>query len=64
MAHERHTAVQPNTWHQEALKSDVIYGDGKFNNAAGSVRLSGAVNMSALNSDGLIVFDCVFIIDI
>ena len=42
----------------------VIYGDGKFKNAVGSVRLSGAVNLSALNSDGQITFDCVFIIDI
>lgn len=42
----------------------VIYGDGKFKNAAGPVRLSGAVNLSALESDGLITFDCVFIIDI
>jgi len=41
----------------------VIYGDGKFKNASGLVRLSGAVNLSALNSDGLITFDCVFIID-
>ena len=44
--------------------NSVIYGDGKFQNAAGSVRLAGAVNMSALNSDGLIIFDCVFVIDI
>ena len=42
----------------------VIYGDGKFKNAAGPVRLSGAVNLSMLASDGLITFDCVFIIDI
>ena len=42
----------------------VIYGDGKFKNAVGPVRLSGAVNLSALNSDGQITFDCVFIIDI
>lgn len=42
----------------------VIYGDGKFKNAAGPVRLSGAVNLSMLNSDGLITFDCVFVIDI
>lgn len=42
----------------------VIYGDGKFKNAAGPVRLSGAVNLSLLDSDGLITFDCVFIIDI
>ena len=43
--------------------NNVIYGDGKFKNADGSVRLSGAVNMSALES-GLIFFDCVFVIDI
>jgi hypothetical protein len=42
----------------------VIYGDGKFKNAAGPVRLSGAVNLGLLNSDGKITFDCVFIIDI
>jgi hypothetical protein len=42
----------------------VIYGDGKFKNAEGPVRLSGAVNLSMLASDGLITFDCVFIIDI
>jgi hypothetical protein len=42
----------------------VIYGDGKFKNAAGPVRLSGAVNLSMLDSDGIITFDCVFIIDI
>lgn len=42
----------------------VIYGDGKFKNAAGPVRLSGAVNLSMLNSDGKITFNCVFVIDI
>jgi hypothetical protein len=42
----------------------VVYGDGKFQKAAGPVRLSGAVNLSALDSDGLMTFDCVFIIDI
>ena len=42
----------------------VIYGDGKFKNAYGPVRLSGAVNLGLLNSDGIITFDCVFIIDI
>ena len=44
--------------------NSVVYGDGKFKKAAGPVRLSGAVNLGALNSDGLITFDCVFIIDI
>ena len=45
------------------FENSVIYGDGKFKNAEGPVRLSGAVNLSALG-DGLITFDCVFIIDI
>jgi hypothetical protein len=42
----------------------VVYGDGKFKNASGPVRLSGAVNLSKLDSDGKITFDCVFIINI
>ena len=42
----------------------VVYADGKFQNAAGPVRLSGAANLGLLNSDGLITFDCLFIIDI
>ena len=42
----------------------VVYGDGKFQNASGPVRLSGAVNLSMLDSDGQITFDCVFVIDI
>ncbi|MEN8251222.1 MAG: hypothetical protein ABFS32_19975 [Bacteroidota bacterium] len=45
-------------------ENSVVYGDGKFKNAAGPVRLSGAVNLSALLSNGRITFDCVFIIDI
>ena len=43
--------------------NNVIYGDGKFKKAAGSVRLSGAVNLSGFG-DGVIFFDCVFVIDI
>ena len=42
----------------------VVYGDGKFKNAAGPVRLSGAVNLSELNTLGMITFDCLFVIDI
>jgi hypothetical protein len=45
-------------------ENNVIYGDGKFKNAAGSVRLSGLVNLSRLATHGVIDFDCVFIIDI
>ena len=44
-------------------ENSVIYGDGKFEDAAGSVRLSGLVNLSRLGS-GYIDFDCVFIIDL
>jgi len=43
--------------------NNVIYGDGKFKNADGSVRLSGAVNLMGFGS-GVIIFDCLFIIDI
>ena len=45
-------------------ENNVVYGDGKFEDAAGSVRLSGLVNLSELMSAGKIVFDCVFVIDI
>lgn len=44
-------------------ENNVIYGDGKFKDAAGSVRLSGLVNLARLGI-GYIDFDCVFIIDI
>ena len=44
-------------------ESNVIYGDRKFKDANGSVRLSGLVNLSRLGT-GYIDFDCVFIIDI
>jgi len=44
-------------------ENNVIYGDGRFKDAAGSVRLSGLVNLSRFGS-GYIDFDCVFIIDI
>ena len=46
-------------------QNNVIYGDGKFEKAYGSVRLSGAVNMDGLGPEGgFIVFDCVFVLDI
>ena len=44
-------------------ENNVIYGDGKFSDAAGSVRLSGLVNMANFGS-GIILFDCLFVIDI
>jgi len=45
-------------------ENNVIYGDGRFRDAAGSVRLSGLVNLSRLGTEGIIDFDCLFIIDI
>ena len=45
-------------------KNNVIYGDGRFKRAAGSVRLSGIVNLDELFTVGKITFDCVFIIDL
>ena len=42
----------------------VIYGDGKFKKASGPVRLSGTVNLSRLETEGKITFDCIFIIDV
>jgi hypothetical protein len=43
-------------------ENSVIYGDRKFKKAAGSVRLSGLVNLG--NFPSSIDFDCVFIIDL
>lgn len=43
---------------------NVIYGDGKFSGASGTARLSGTVNLSELESDGLITFDCIFVLDV
>ena len=45
-------------------ENNVIYGDGKFKKAYGSVRLSGLVDLSEFLTAGSIVFDCVFVIDI
>lgn len=41
----------------------VMYGTGRYKGASGAVRLSGQVDMSRLDSDGMIHFDCIFIID-
>lgn len=42
--------------------NNVIYGDGKFENASGPVRLSGAVNLTGFPGEA--TFDCIFILDI
>jgi hypothetical protein len=46
----------------QATDDNVIYGDGKFKNASGPVRLSGAVNLS--NFPEQATFDCIFVLDI
>ncbi len=45
-------------------ENGVLFGTGRFHKASGAARLSGAVNLSELGSDGKITFDCVFIIDL
>jgi hypothetical protein len=40
--------------------NSVLSGTGRFNGAEGPVRLSGAVNLSKLDSEGKITFDCIF----
>lgn len=42
--------------------NNVVYGDGKFKNASGPVRLSGTVNL--MNFPTQATFDCLFILDI
>lgn len=42
----------------------ILSGTKQYENASGSVRLSGLVNLSELVSDGKITFDCVFVINI
>ncbi len=48
----------------EPGENSVLSGTGVFDGATGEVRLSGAVNMSELDSDGKITFDCVFVISV
>ena len=42
--------------------NSVVYGDGKFKNASGPMRLSGAVNLT--NFPSQITFDCIFVLDV
>lgn len=46
-----------------AGSNDILSGTGAYQNLQGRVRLSGAVNMSRLNSNNEITFDCLFIIE-
>ncbi len=47
----------------DSINNDFIYGDGYFTNIKGSSRLSGAVNMSKLDAEGKINFDCIFVLN-
>ena len=42
----------------------VLSGINQYANASGAVRLSGMVNLSQLASDGLITFDCIFVVNL
>ena len=65
------TSVQPTTIGSDAFthitgaipapgSNQVIGGTESYQNVTGTVRLSGAVNLSLLESDGKITFDCIF----
>ena len=42
----------------------ILSGTNQYKNASGSVRLSGLVNLSKLDTDGQITFDCIFVINL
>ena len=65
------TSIQPTTIGSAAFthitgaipapgSNQVIGGTDSYQNVSGTVRLSGAVNLSLLESDGKITFDCIF----
>lgn len=45
-------------------ENNILFGTGAFAGARGSVRLSGAVNMSNLSTRNEITFNCLFVIDL
>ena len=42
----------------------ILSGTNQYKNASGGVRLSGLVNLSKLDTDGQITFDCIFVINL
>jgi hypothetical protein len=44
--------------------NNVLYGDGKFKSATGTVRFSGGGDLSTFFDDGIIYIDCLFTLDI
>ncbi len=53
------TGSVPEEGHNSILRSS-----GRYRNAAGRVRLSGAVDMSSLESNGQMTFNCIFVIEL
>lgn len=47
-----------------AGSNQVVHGTRRFKDAAGTVRLSGALDTSRLTLDGIMVFDCIFEINL
>lgn len=45
-------------------EESILFGEGKYEGATGTVRLSGAVDMSKMDSDKEAAFDCIFIVDV
>ena len=45
-------------------ENNIVQGTGRYRRATGSARLSGAVDMSKLESDGAITFNCLFVIEL
>ena len=67
------TSVQPTTFGSSGVthitgaipqdgENSIASGDGIYENASGSVRLSGAVNMANLESKGEVTFDCLWVV--
>ena len=67
------TSVQPTTFGSSEVthitgsipqdgENSIIAGDGIYENASGSVRLSGAVNMANMESKGEATFDCLWVV--
>ncbi|MEW7279015.1 hypothetical protein ABW636_10510 [Aquimarina sp. 2201CG1-2-11] len=45
------------------IQNNFVYGDGYFSNIEGSSNISGAINMSKLDTEGKVDFDCIFVLN-
>ena len=43
-------------------ENDILSGTGAYDGATGSVRLSGAVNLSRFDSEGRVEYNCIFVV--